>query len=102
MEVKQILNKILNEMMRRADLRDMYSLADPTQCSKYIIVGAKALNKLFTEIQIDVTKGEDGRIYFQKIDKIRKMADFRDQQLKMCKLLAFFSSAYSEFMELLP
>jgi hypothetical protein len=90
MEVKQILNKILNEMMRRADLRDMYSLADPTQCSKYIIVGAKALNKLFTEIQIDVTKGEDGRVYFQKIDKIRKMSDFRDQQLKMCKLLAFF------------
>ena len=33
LEVKQILNKLLNDMMRRSDLRDLYSLADPDQCS---------------------------------------------------------------------
>ncbi|NBO71267.1 hypothetical protein EBV26_12430 [bacterium] len=89
-EVKMILNKILNEMMRRADLRDLYSLADPSQCSKYIVVGAKALDKLFTEMQLDIQKGEDGRIFFQKIDKIKKMTEFKDQQQQMCRLLAFF------------
>ena len=89
-EVKTILNKILNEMMRRADLRDLYSLADPSQCSKYIVVGAKALDKLFTEMQLDIRKGEDGKILFQKIDKIKKMSEFKDQQMQMCRLLAFF------------
>ena len=89
-EVKTILNKILNEMMRRADLRDLYSLADPSQCSKYIVVGAKALDKLFTEMQLDIRKGENGKILFQKIDKIKKMSEFKDQQMQMCRLLAFF------------
>ena len=90
LEVKQILNKLLNDMMRRSDLRDLYSLADPDQCSKYIVVGAKALHKLFSSIQLEVRKGEEGKIYFQKIDALRKVADLKNQQLELCKMLAFY------------
>lgn len=90
LEVKQILNKLLNDMMRRSDLRDLYSLADPQQCSNYIVVGAKALHKLFSSIQLEVRKGEEGKIYFQKIDALRKVSDLKSQQMELCKMLAFY------------
>lgn len=90
LEVKQILNKLLNDMMRRSDLRDLYSLADPQKCSNYIVVGAKALHKLFSSIQLEVRKGEEGKIYFQKIDALRKVSDLKSQQMELCKMLAFY------------
>jgi hypothetical protein len=89
-EVKSILNVILREMFRRADLIDLYSLADPERCSKYVVVASDALKKLFLTINLEPKMGTKGEIYFQKIEGIVKANPMGDQQPLICKHLAFF------------
>ena len=81
---------ILKEMFQRADLVDLYSLADPERCKKYIVVGATALKKLFASINLEPKRGDDGIIYFQKIEGIQKANPMGDEQITMCKYLAFY------------
>jgi len=89
-EVKNILNTILRDMFNRTDLVDLYSLADPDQCSKYIVVGAKSLEKLFVSINLEPRLGKDGQVFFQKLDGLRKASPLRGEQENTCKMLAFF------------
>jgi len=89
-EVKNILNTILRDMFNRTDLVDLYSLADPEQCSKYIVVGAKSLQKLFVSINLEPRLGKDGQVFFQKLDGLRKANPLRGEQDNTCKMLAFF------------
>jgi hypothetical protein len=89
-EVKNILNTILRDMFNRTDLVDLYSLADPEQCSKYIVVGAKSLQKLFVSINLEPRLGADGQVFFQKLDGLRKANPLRGEQDNTCKMLAFF------------
>ena len=78
-----ILNFILREMFRRADLVDMYSLADPEQCSKYIVIASDALEKLFAKQNLYPHK-KGGLLYFQRGQAVRQ------GQQESCKELAFF------------
>jgi hypothetical protein len=89
-EVKTLLNVILKQMFSRADLVDLYSLADPTRCSKYVVVAAKALDKLFLSINLEPRKGPDGKIYFQKLEGIQRANPMGAEQQHTCKMLAFF------------
>jgi hypothetical protein len=89
-EVKTLLNVILKQMFSRADLVDLYSLADPQRCSKYVVVAAKALDKLFLSINLEPRKGPDGKIYFQKLEGIQKANPMGAEQQHTCKMLAFF------------
>jgi hypothetical protein len=89
-EVKNILNVILREMFQRADLVDLYSLADPDRCSKYIVVAADALNELFLSINLEPKMGKKGEIFFQKIEGIQKANPMGAKQPNLCKFLAFF------------
>jgi hypothetical protein len=89
-EVKTLLNSILKNMFSRADLVDLYSLADPQRCSKYVVVAAKALEKLFLSINLEPRKGPDGKIYFQKLEGIQKANPMGAEQQQTCKMLSFF------------
>ena len=89
-ETKQILNTILREMFRRADLIDMYSLADPERCKRYVVVAESALKDLFVQIQLDPRAGPEGTIYFQKIEGIQKANPLGAKQADYCKMLAFY------------
>jgi len=89
-DVKNILNVILREMFLRSDLVDLYSLADPERCSKYIVVASDAIKKLFMSINLEPTAGKKGEIYFQKIEGLVKANPMRAQQDHICKQLAFF------------
>jgi len=89
-DVKMMLNTILQDMLGRADLIDLYSLADPERCRKYVVVGAKALEKLFSKINLQPRKGPDGAIYFQKMETIQRANPMGEQQVVLCKELAFF------------
>jgi hypothetical protein len=89
-DVKGILNTILKQLLSRTDLVDLYSLSDPERCSKYIVVGAKALEKLFLRINLEPRKGPNGKIYFQKIERVVKANPLGEEQLETCKALSFF------------
>jgi hypothetical protein len=90
-EVNTMLNVILKEMFQRADLVDLYSLADPDQCSKYLVVAADAMKQLFKRINLEPRIGEKGVLYFQKIDALRKANPLGSQEAeKACRQLSFF------------
>jgi hypothetical protein len=90
-EVNTMLNVILREMFQRADLVDLYSLADPDQCSKYLVVAADAMKQLFKRINLEPRIGEKGVLYFQKIDALKKANPLgSDQTEKTCRQLSFF------------
>ncbi len=90
-----VLNFILREMFARADLVDIYSLADPNRCGKYIVVAADALETLFAKVRLDPSATKEGTLYFQSIDGLTKgtslaAKDARDKQKLYCKQIAFF------------
>ena len=91
-DTPQVLNFILQEMFRRTDLADIYSLADPDRCKRYVIVASNALESLFVKMRVYPDKKEDGTLYLQSIDGILKSmpADVRAKQREYCVELAFF------------
>ena len=60
-EMPKVLNFILQEMFRRTDLADIYSLADPERCKRYIVVATDALESLFIKMAIRPEK-KDGML----------------------------------------
>jgi hypothetical protein len=94
-EPRVILDFILREMFSRADLTDIYSLADPNKCSKYIVIASDALEKMFVKLNLYPNKAKDGTLYFQSVDGLTKgtsgaAKEIRLLQRKYCLELAFF------------
>jgi len=89
---KELLDNILRQMFSKADFVDLYSLADPTKCQNYVIVGAAALEDVFFKLKIYPEKKDDGTLYFQKISSLQGKlpADLKSIQEKHCRELAFF------------
>ena len=90
-KTKILLNVILRDMFQRADLVDLYSLADPSRCSKYIVVGADAIEQLFSKLNLEPRMGKKGEIYFQKISTLEKANPLGDERRnQICSYLSFF------------
>lgn len=87
-----VLNYILNEMLRRVDLTDLYSLSDPQKCSRYILFGQESIDKLFIQLRINPSRKPDGTIYFQSIDGLLRAPppEVQDYRKKLCTELSFF------------
>jgi hypothetical protein len=92
LDTPTVLNFILTEMFRRSDLVDIYSLADSGRCSRYVVAGGDALQKLFVKLRIYPAKGSDGIIYFQSLDGLAKAMpkNIKDKQREHCIELSFF------------
>ena len=90
LETKQVLNFLLKEMLKRSDLVDLYSLADPGKCKEYVILSAKEIGRIFTEVNL-VPKEKGGSLYLQSIDGIKHLTA-EEQQVHdaNCKKIAFF------------
>ena len=88
----EVLNFILREMFRRSDLMDIYSLADKSRCSHYIIAGADALESLFVKIRIHPERGQDGTYLFQSLHGLKHgmPQNMKDKQREYCMELSFF------------
>jgi hypothetical protein len=87
-----VLNFILQEMFRRSDLVDIYSLADPKRCDRYVVAGADALDRLFVKLRVNPLKGPNGTLYFQSLDGLISGApkDIKDKRKENCLELSFF------------
>jgi hypothetical protein len=89
-DTKEILNTILRGMFSRADLIDLYSISDPSKCSKYIVATSGALEKMFAKVNLYPSKGDDGVLFFQKLEGIEKTNPNKAAQDSYCKELSFF------------
>ena len=90
---REITNLILRYVLSRVDIIDINKMSDKTECSKYVIVLAKFLDKIFTISHIYPDRGSDGAIAFKKIDHLKSTTDRdRTSHQHMCLTLAYFYS----------
>lgn len=95
-DTNEILNYILAGLIENVDIDDLKDLADPKKCSKYVIFGAEAIDKLFQKLDLQATTSNEETIYFEKLSKLEgklKSAQHREN----CKEIAKF---FSEIMQL--
>lgn len=88
--IKTVLDMILREMFKRADFIDLYSLADPERCSRYIVVAESALKNLFVKVQLQPRQGADGTFMVQKLEGLQKRNPLGPKQTEYCRILAFY------------
>lgn len=90
---RDIVNMIFDYMVRKTTLRELYALANPEECKKYIFLTADALDVLFKKIDLEPREKAKGTIYFQKVEELTKphtSEDPRGKQRKViCLKLAF-------------
>jgi len=84
-----LMNRILDFILRNADIADMISLHETEGCKKWIIIAESQLSTLFDKIQIQPELGKDGILYLKKIATLEKEAKSGKVE-KYCKILSFF------------
>ena len=58
-------------MAGQMNMKDMLIMAQPGKCSEMIFLTAKALQTSFKKYKINPVRGDDGFVYFQKLDDIK-------------------------------
>jgi len=84
-----LMNRILDFILRNADIADMISLNETEGCKKWIIIAESQLSTLFDKIQIQPELGKDGILYLKKTKILEKEAK-SGKVADYCKVLAFF------------
>ena len=81
-------------MAGQMNMKDMLIMAQPGKCSEMIFLTAKALQTSFKKYKINPVRGDDGFVYFQKIDEIkgRCKGEIRDDSTTyvVCVTIAMF------------
>ena len=84
----ELMNRILDFILRNSDIRDMISLANPGECSKWIVIAEEQLKNFFDRVKIQPLIGKEQILYIKKIDDLKKMKDSSNEL--GCQTLAFF------------
>jgi hypothetical protein len=81
-------------MAGQMNMKDMLVMAQPGKCSEMIFLTAKALQTSFKKYKINPVRGDDGFVYFQKLDdiKARCKGEIRDDSTTyvLCVTIAMF------------
>ena len=79
-ETGTLLNGMIDFMVKNADLVDLYALASPKQCQKYIILTADTLHKQFKLIDLNPST-PDSSVFIQRTDKLtQSLSDVRKER----------------------
>jgi hypothetical protein len=81
-----LMNRILDFILKSADIRDMITLGNKSECKKWIMIGETKISSLFDKLKIQPEIGSDGILYIRKIDEITKNSNKQDS----CKVIALF------------
>ena len=81
-------------MAGQMNMKDMLIMAQPGKCSEMIFLTAKALQTSFKKYKINPVRGDDGFVYFQKLDdmKGRCKGEIKDDSTTyvICVTIAMF------------
>lgn len=91
-EPRFIMNKILNYMLKELSIRDIYSLSNPNECKRYVLVLANNIYKRFYELGISVYKGKRDVLLFRSVKDLATNPSDSDkiEQQGLCLILAYF------------
>lgn len=91
-DTRNVMNILLEYMLKEVSVRDFLSLSNPTECKKYVLFMANNLYKYFYELQIYPTKTKQGVLVFRKADELANPSDksIEDEKQGLCLVLAFY------------
>ena len=92
-----LMNRIIDFILKNADIADMVSLSSEEGCKKWIVVAESRLDTLFDRFRIQPDIGKDGILYLKRIDVVKKELEKTDstgkkslEHKQSCQVLAFF------------
>jgi hypothetical protein len=91
-DTRNLMNILLEYMLKELSVRDFLLLSNPEQCKKYILFFANNLHKYFYELQIVPTQTKDGIIAFRKSDDLTNPPGKKidEERQGLCLILAYF------------
>jgi hypothetical protein len=90
-DTRNIMNILLDYMLKEITVRDFLALSNPNECKKYVIFMANNLFKYFYELQIFPVKDKKGVIVFRPIkDFTNPSQSLEKEQQSLCLVLAYF------------
>lgn len=100
---KQLPEAILNYFFSQIDLLDLLNLQSFADCERYIFTTAKALDTVFTRLQVHPERGKNGEIYYIPMKQVsfrkpeglspedqRTFAERKQQRDRLCLDISYF------------
>lgn len=88
---RNVMNILLEYMLKEITVRDFLLLSNPTECKKYILFMANNLYKHFYELQIQPVKDKKGVIAFRPIKElINPPESGQEERQSLCLILAYY------------
>ena len=89
-DTRNVMNAILQYMMKELSLRDFSVLSNSTECNKYVIFKANALYNYFYDAQIMPTRDKKGVISFRPLKELIASKSKDKEQQSLCLILAYY------------
>lgn len=90
-DTRNVMNYILEYMIKEVTVKDFVALSSPTECKKYVLFMANTMYKYFYELQIEPVKDKKGVIAFRSIKDLVGSTQERDQEKQsLCLILAYY------------
>jgi hypothetical protein len=91
-DTRNVMNILLEYMLKELSVRDFLSLSNPTECKKYVLFMANNLYQHFYELQIYPTQTKQGVIVFRKAQDLTNPPNSSTDQEKqsLCLILAYY------------
>ena len=91
-QTRDVMNILLEYMLREISVRDFVSMTNPEECKKYVMFMANHLYQHFYELRVTPLRDRSGVLVFRKIKELVDPQDPRDKEEKqsLCLVLAYF------------
>jgi len=91
-QTRDVMNILLEYMLREITVRDFVSMTNPEECKKYVMFMANHLYQHFYELRVTPLRDRNGVLVFRKIKELVDPQDQQDKEEKqsLCLILAYF------------
>jgi hypothetical protein len=91
-DTRNIMNILLEYMLKEVTVRDFLALSDPSECKKYVLFKANTLHKYFYELQIVPTTDKRGVLAFRPVKELiaPQKEEAEKERQSLCLILAYY------------
>ena len=83
-----VMNTILNYMLKELSIRDFHALSNPSVCNKYVLFMANNMYKHFYDIQLFPYRNEKRVLLFRKVEDLVNPSD--EERQSLCLVLSYY------------
>jgi hypothetical protein len=87
-----LMDRILKFILEEISEKDLYRMQDPQTCSKFLILTADSLERLFYSIDVEPVTSKSGKLYFQSVSSLTdpKSPEMKEKIRSNCLALGYF------------